>query len=59
MKMCILSVNCVCVIKNRLLVKVDMTLQMNVHVYVISIGSFITCHLDMNISNGTLIFKMF
>ncbi len=59
MKMCILSVNFVCVIKNRLLVKVDMTLQIYVHVYVVSIGSFITFHVDINISNGTLSFKMF
>jgi len=57
-EMCILSVDFVCVIKNRLVVKVDTTLQIYVRVFVICIGSFIT-FLDISISNGTLIFKMF
>jgi hypothetical protein len=59
MKMCILSVDFVCVIKNKFVVKVDMTLQIYVHIFVICSGSFITFHLDINISNGTLTFKMF
>jgi len=58
-KMCIQNVDFVYVIKNKFVVKVDMTLQIYVHVFVICIGSFISFHLDINIFNGTLTFKMF
>jgi hypothetical protein len=58
-KMCIQNGDFVYVIKNKFVVKVDMTLQIYVHVFVICIGSFISFHLDINIFNGTLTFKMF